>query len=246
MKTYQHMLIALSVTALAACSGGGDTTTETPAPTPTPLPSPAPTPTPTPEPTPTPTPCSAAPIAATGYSLVFKGCSASNVAEYYEKSECVRDNATGLIWQGQTPAGTGLRANNQDKTNFDSTSGLQKYDASVVGNYRAATSSEINAGSNSVGFKNAVNASNLCGFGDWRIPSQTELLGLVKLSETPKIDNVWFPNTPAVAWYWSSTPFSSSGTDWGAYGVIIATGAGSFGGRGGVASTGDNLVRLVR
>ena len=82
---------------------------------------PSPTPTPAPAPTPTPTACTAAAIGSTGYSLVFKGCSAANVAEYYDKTECVRDNASGLIWQGQTPAGTGLRANDQRKTNYDST-----------------------------------------------------------------------------------------------------------------------------
>lgn len=241
MNLYQQHLIALAACSmLLACSGGdsestADATSGT-----------ASTPSAADPAAPAPAACTAAPIGSTGYSLVFKGCDADNVATYYDKSECVRDNATGLIWQGQTPAGTGLRANDQDKTNFDSTSGLQRYDASVAGSYRAATTSEINALSNSVGFKNSVNASNLCGFSNWRIPSQSELLGLVTLSETPKIDNEWFPNTPAVAWYWSSTPFSSAGSDWGAYGVIIATGAGSFGGRNGVAGTGDNIVRLVR
>ena len=37
----------------------------------------------------------------------------------YDKTECVRDYSTGLVWQGQTPKGTGLRANNHYKTNFD-------------------------------------------------------------------------------------------------------------------------------
>jgi hypothetical protein len=50
----------------------------------------APAPAPTPTPTPTPTACTAAPIGSTGYSLVFKGCDANNVATYYDKTECVR------------------------------------------------------------------------------------------------------------------------------------------------------------
>jgi hypothetical protein len=125
-------------------------------------------------------PCTAATVGSTGYSLVFKGCSAANVAEYYEKTECVRDNATGLIWQGQTPAGTGLRANDQYKTNYDSTTELQKYDVSFPGSYR-----EVDAITNSTGFKNAVNATNVCGSGAWRMPTKDELLGIVKTTETP-------------------------------------------------------------
>ena len=75
-----------------------------------------------------PTACTADAIGSTGYSLVFKGCSAANVAEYYDKTECVRDNATGLIWQGQTPAGTGLRANDAStKLTYDSMTEQQKW-----------------------------------------------------------------------------------------------------------------------
>jgi len=113
-------------------------------------------------PTPTPTACTAAPINPTEpYSLVFKGCDANNVATYYDKTECVRQNSTGLIWQGQMPAGSGdLRANDQYKTNYDSTIELQK---SNNGSPKAPTQAEIDASTNSIGFKNAVNLSNLCG-----------------------------------------------------------------------------------
>ena len=37
------------------------------------------------------------------------------------------------------------------------------------------------------------------------MPTKDELLGIHDLSQSPKIDNVWFPNTLAAA-YWSSTP----------------------------------------
>ena len=146
-----------------------------------------------------PTACTAAAIGSTGYSLVFKGCSAANVAEYYDKTECVRDNASGLIWQGQTPAGTGLRANDQYKTNYDSTTALQKFTV-------APTQSDIDTATNSIGFKNAINVSNLCGSNSWRLPTQDELLGIVKTTEAPTIDNAWFPNVPSQSAYWTSTP----------------------------------------
>jgi Protein of unknown function (DUF1566) len=150
------------------------------------------------------TPCSADAIGSAGYSLVFKGCSAANMAEYYDKTECVRDNTTGLIWQGQTPAGTGLRANDQLKTNFDSTTGNQNFNN---GTPIPVSQAQIDVESNSIGFKNAVNTINLCGSAAWRLPTQQELLGIVKITSfpTPTLDNDWFPN--AVAWfYWTSSP----------------------------------------
>ena len=61
--------------------------------------------------------------------------------------------------------------------------------------YVAPTPAEVDASTNSIGFKNAVNATNLCSSGAWRIPNKVELLGLVKTTESPTIDNTWFPNT---------------------------------------------------
>lgn len=95
-------------------------------------------------------PCTAATIGSTGYSLVFKVCDASNLPTYYAKDECVRDNATGLIWQGQTASDTGLRANNLGKTNFDSTTTLQKW---IGGSSIAVTQAEIDASTNSIGIQ---------------------------------------------------------------------------------------------
>jgi Protein of unknown function (DUF1566) len=200
--------------------------------------------TPAPAPTPTPTACTAAAIGSTGYSLVFKGCSAANVAEYYDKTECVRDNATGLIWQGQTPAGTGLRANDAYKTNYDSTTALQKLNVSV---FVAPTQAEVDASTNSIGFKNAVNATNLCGSGAWRLPTKDELLGIVKTTEAPTIDIVWFPNTPLNSVYWTSTLYPITGGADFAWIVSFNDGhAYSDGLRGGQNGYLNFLVRLVR
>ena len=154
----------------------------------------------------TPTPSCVQPAyPSTGYSQVFKGCDAANVATYYAKDECVRQNSTGLIWQGQMPAGSGhLRANDQYKTNFDSTTGDQNWNG---GTPIPATQGQIDAITNSIGFKNAVNATNLCGSNAWRLPTKDELLGIVKTSEYPTIDNSWFPNT-VDRYYWTSSPYA--------------------------------------
>ena len=148
--------------------------------------------------------CTPAAQSTAGYSLVFKGCNGT-VALYYDVNECVRENATGLIWQGQTPAGTGLRANDRVFTNLDNTTDTQNYNSN---NPIVATQAQIDAGSNSVGFKNAVNASSLCGKTAWRLPKRGELFGIVDASRSsPAIDTVWFPST-ASADYWTSTPYT--------------------------------------
>ncbi len=68
-----------------------------------------------------------------------------------------------------------------------------------------------NVTSNSVGFQNAVNAQGLCGFNDWRLPTDVELRSIVKLGTIPTIDEAFFPNTqPNV--YWSTTPVNPLGT----------------------------------
>ena len=188
-----------------------------------------------PAPAPAPVACTAALInPAEPYSLVFKGCSASNVAEYYDKTECVRQNSTGLIWQGQTAAGTGLRANDQYKTNFDSTTEAQKWNGST---YVIPMTTDVDAITNSIGFKNAVNVSNLCGSNSWRLPTKDELTGIVKATESPTIDNAWFPNTP-VRYYWINTVI---GTLINAYAVDFSVGLSTFGDR----DASLVLVRLV-
>jgi len=238
-----HRLAALTASiVLFACGGsGGDSPAETvpdpvitaaPASTPSPTPSPQPTP-PTPTPTPTPTVCTAAPIGSTGYSLVFKGCNAANVATYYDKTECVRDNATKLIWEGKPTSGY----RTFQYFNFDNFTVRQKWVA-PNGPVIFPTSTEVDDENNSVGFRNNINAISLCGFTNWRIPARFELEGLIKQGQNPKIDNLWFPNTGTSGFYWTST---ADLEDFNGTGVNFFDGTPSSGFR-----TLLNYVRLVR
>lgn len=216
-KSARLSIFAATMTLLiSACGGGGDAAPESAATT---------TPSTASEPaaTPTPTACTAAPIGSTGYSLVFKGCDATNVATYYDKTECVRDNATGLIWQGQTGPGTGLRANNEIRSNLDNTAKLQK---GFSAPFTTPTQSDIDAITNSIGFKNAVNSSNLCGSSAWRLPTESELLSIVKTgSPAPAIDADWFPNLfGSTSGYWTSTPNSAAGDH---FAKVVSFGNGS-------------------
>jgi hypothetical protein len=163
------------------------------------------------------------------------------VAEYYDKAECVRDNVTGLIWQGQTPSDTGLRANNAYKTNFDN---LTEQQIATNGlNYLVPVQADIDASTNSLGYKNAINNANLCGFSNWRLPSKSELLGIVKSTSFPTINADWFVNATS-ANYWTSTAYD--GITYVAWTVSFYDGVASDQGRGDDSGNGSGLVRLVR
>lgn len=117
-------------------------------------------------------------------------------------TSCVMDNVTGLLWEGKTP--TGFRSGGATYTN--------------LGDGSPADASAYVA---------AVNASQLCGFNDWRMPTAEELYGIVNLGVTGaagRIDASWFPNT-AVATYWTGEPFYTSGTPVDPWYVDFSTGA---------------------
>lgn len=224
---YRHIAALGLATILIAACGGGETS--------------APTETPTPAPTPVPVACSAAPISATGYSLVFKGCDVSNVATYYDKSECVRDNASGRIWEGKSANASAL--NYFDRyflTNFDSSTLLQ-YRNSTTTVISAPTASQLNDVYNTQNYKNAVNAVRACGFSDWRLPSKDELLSIVDRTRPagePTINATWFP-VSSNRLYWSSTPGAS---DYQAWYVYFTDGSANYHSR----TLQPIFVRLVR
>ena len=152
----------------------------------------------------------------------------------YAKTECVQDNNTGLIWEGKNPGaiGSGSRLGTSTYTNYDSTASGQKDEGTNP------AQADIDASTNSIGYKNSVNTSALCGYTDWRLPTKEELQGIVASSGNPKIDTTWFPDTRAAA-YWSSSPH-----------VVYASYAWSVGFDYGLANGFDRdyygHVRLVR
>ncbi|MCX8517216.1 MAG: DUF1566 domain-containing protein [Rhodoferax sp.] len=120
----------------------------------------------------------------------------------YAKTECVKDNITGLVWEGKNPGGSSNRAANTTYTNFDGTGIGQKPNGSN------ATPAELIASTNSIGYVHSVNTSGLCGFSDWRLPTKEELQGILVSGSSPTIDTEWFPNTQGNG-YWTSTQFGN-------------------------------------
>ena len=118
---------------------------------------------------------------------------------------CVKDNVTGKVWEVKTADG-GLRDWTKTYTNYDSTASAQFYNGTAFVN---PTQVQIDAATNSIGFKNAVNAAGLCGANDWRLPTPDELQGLVDYGVAypgPTIEATWFPNTQGNG-FWSSSPY---------------------------------------
>ena len=134
----------------------------------------------------------------------------------YASTECVKDNLTGLIWEGKTTAGD--RAGSNSYSNY--------------GDSRSADTSS---------YVTAVNAAKLCGYSNWRLPTSEELQALVDysvVSPDPSVDATWFPNTLASP-YWTASPYL--GTSAKAWSVNFANGYVSSSAR-----SGKLMVRLVR
>lgn len=150
----------------------------------------------------------------------------------YALTECVKDNVTGLIWEGKTA--TGARGSGNQYTNFHS---------SYLG-----TQAQMDAATNTYGYVAAVNATALCGYTDWRLPTVDELLSLVNYgvpSPGPTIDNFWFLY-PVGGVFASSSPVA--GDFQSAWGVSFREGYVIDFGRGipGRTEIRNVFVRLVR
>ena len=140
-----------------------------------------------------------------GFSYTKISASGQTLAASATSWACVKDNLTGLVWEVKTIDG-GLRDSAKTYTNYDSTASAQLFDGTA---YVNPTQAQIDAGTNSFGFKNAVNTATLCGAADWRLPTAKELESLVDYGVAypgPTIDAAWFPNTVGNA-FWSSSPY---------------------------------------
>ncbi|MFP8777863.1 DUF1566 domain-containing protein [Hydrogenophaga sp. RWCD_12] len=140
----------------------------------------------------------------------------------YARTGCVRDNVTGLVWEGKTDDG-GLR----DKDNLYTNQG----------NGLPGDTS---------GYLAAVNAANLCGHHDWRLPTVNELRGILKhdindSSISVIVDSTWFPNTQAERYWTGDADSNDSRYAWSVnFGASGSTAATQF------RSSGNFYLRLVR
>ena len=115
---------------------------------------------------------------------------------------CVRDNVTGLIWEvkeasSTLPPSTADRAaTNHYSWYLNGSSGVQT--GSVQGAAGSTCPSTSDCGLQT--YINDVNSSDFCGGTNWRVPTYTELLGLLdyaKQGESTLLNTDFFPNQPS-------------------------------------------------
>jgi hypothetical protein len=147
------------------------------------------------------------------YSLVNK---LSSNSDMYTKDECVKDDFTGLMWEGKTISG--LRSATNTYTNYE--------------DGRVNDTSE---------YVNAVNQFGLCGHSDWRMPTFDELFSIVDKDSTSLIDMNFFPNSVDSVYWTSSVACCIVNTR-----AIVNFAAGGSGTGGGYFVSNTAYVRLVR
>jgi hypothetical protein len=115
----------------------------------------------------------------------------------YSKEECVKDNNTGLIWEGKSSDPSDKRYFGWNYTNYEEI--CRQTPCPILSPYE---------GTNAIGYKKYVNDMALCGYKNWRLPTVDELKTLIQSGTSPAIDTNWFPNT-SPSWYITSTPDAS-------------------------------------
>jgi len=177
-----------------------------------------------------------------GFSFTKLGSNGDDLLAGDTAWSCVEDSVTGLIWEVKT-ADDGLH-DKADRYNWyntnNSTNGGADGDNGAASNSCEGYIGEITTTwCNTQAFTARVNAVGLCGATDWRLPTITELKGIVNNGGVnPSIDTLYFPNTESTN-YRSSSPYASDGGR--AWLVGFNNGDGGYGNR-----NSNNRVRLVR
>jgi hypothetical protein len=146
---------------------------------------------------------------------------------------CVLDTATGLVWEVKTDD-KGPGDKDWSYTWFDKS----KRDEGFPVGYEDGGSCTHKGSCDTAGYVVATNKRRLCGFNDWRLPTDGELAGLLRPELPKKIDERFFPNSLA-DYYWTGTyvALETGGAMFVSfeYGMILAGN-----------SAGAAAVRLVR
>ncbi|MBI3147271.1 MAG: DUF1566 domain-containing protein [Betaproteobacteria bacterium] len=132
---------------------------------------------------------------------------------------CTYDNHTGLMWEVKVNNAAHLRHMSHTYTWYDSVHNYGGNPGTASGG-TCATAGRCDTEK----FVADVNATNLCGHNDWRMPTIHELFNLADrsiASPGPTIDVTYFPNTLA-SYFWSGSP--GAGDSDGAWGVGFTDG----------------------
>ena len=116
--------------------------------------------------------------------------------------ECLKDNATGLIWEQKTDDG-GLRDKDWNYTWYASGN-------STHGTLGSDTCGGVlNGQCNTQAYLAALNAKSYCGYNDWRIPTRMELLSITDRNRTTAINPAFVNTQPS--YYWTTSLVAAQG-----------------------------------
>jgi len=121
---------------------------------------------------------------------------------------CIRDNVSGLTWELRPNLPGHLRHRDWRYTWFND-------DGSINGGSNGVSNGilcgETLFGCNTQRYVERVNALGLCGYTDWRLPTQAELYSILHFGkQVPAADPQVFPDVGGGRSYWSSTPGSTN------------------------------------
>lgn len=123
---------------------------------------------------------------------------------------CVRDDATGLMWEVKTTDG-GLRDQGHTYTWYHPD---PERNAGTPGTEDGGSCGG-GAACDTQGYVEAVNGRGLCGHGDWRMPTRAELRTIVDYEASfPAIDTAIFPNTVATSFWTAEANETYPGFAW--------------------------------
>ncbi|SJM92905.1 DUF1566 domain-containing protein [Crenothrix polyspora] len=115
---------------------------------------------------------------------------------------CVKDNVTGLMWEGKTNDG---RLHDMDWTYswYEPNNKINGGFAGIQNGGLCSTKKDCDT----YAYVKAVNKAGWCGHKDWRMPTVEELSSLTSFNrEEPALDITYFPETN-IDIFWSSTPY---------------------------------------
>ena len=153
-----------------------------------------------------------------GFSYTKLDTNGNPLAASATEWSCVQDNVAGLIWEVKTDDGS---LQDADWT-YMSTTNMADHDDprgdDDNGICLASPSNTDGIYCHTEGFRSAVNTQGLCGASDWRLPTYSELIGLVHFGRLdPAIDLEYFPNQGNLH-AWSGSPSArNSSSAWGVY-----------------------------
>ena len=127
---------------------------------------------------------------------------------------CTRDNVTGLIWEVKTTSSTNFRYFGNSYTWYNPDPSKNGGNAGVANGGACSNAGRCDTQK----YIDDLNATNLCGQSNWRLPLPKEGISIVDYGAQtrPSVMGVFFPNLVQNTWYWSPLTYASdSNLAWG-------------------------------